>query len=201
LLRTLSNSASSFEGASQRNNGANATSSGNNRNSQSYHPRTTSLSRNSPQSPQPGSPPIPSDPITLSEVLDGGHIAPINELYHTTHHYNPYAVREYVRQRKLAPFYTGLEDVDENEVQRVAVSTGTTEEEDRPLGMPVPTDTDMVKTWIARIGGAIECPICFLVCITFSFNCSLCKMISVILTALFQFVFFICCFVVPVLSK
>ncbi|KNE62434.1 hypothetical protein AMAG_07653 [Allomyces macrogynus ATCC 38327] len=106
------------------------------------------------------------EPIDASEIVDGGHVAPVNALYHATHHYDPYLVRDLIRARRLAPFYAGLEDVDEDEIAAMAaaslVADGSTPASAGSASAADTEDVARVKAWMARVGGAIECPICFL---------------------------------------
>ncbi|KNE69436.1 hypothetical protein AMAG_13797 [Allomyces macrogynus ATCC 38327] len=108
------------------------------------------------------------EPLDRAERVDGGHIAPMNDLYHDVHHYDPFLVREFIKARRLAPFYAGLEDVVEDEIQAIAARRGDQGEEDEEVqdmdGVEkVEEDSAAeVKAWMATVGGAVECPICFL---------------------------------------
>ncbi|KAJ3373603.1 SNF1-interacting protein [Allomyces arbusculus] len=105
------------------------------------------------------------EPIDTSEIVDGGHVAPVNALYHATHHYDPYLVRDLIRVRRLAPFYAGLEDVDEDEIAAMAAASLVAGPAAPASAAGSGADTEdvaRVKAWMARVGGAIECPICFL---------------------------------------
>ncbi|KAJ3367181.1 SNF1-interacting protein [Allomyces arbusculus] len=128
-----------------------------------------------PPPPEPPLPPpiavaAPPEPLDRAERVDGGHIAPMNDLYHDVHHYDPYLVREFIRARRLAPFYAGLEDVDEDEIQAIAARRGDQGEElddevvEGMEGVEKVEDDSAaeVKAWMATVGGAVECPICFL---------------------------------------
>ncbi|KAI9222297.1 hypothetical protein BC828DRAFT_414128 [Blastocladiella britannica] len=116
-------------------------------------------------------------PVDRSEVVDGGRVAPAGDLYHATHHYDEHVVRDLIRARRLAPFYAGLDDVDEDQVRSLAAAADRREleEDNLPLSsstQPGVTPVDAAKAaeravqnamrWIATVGGAVECPICFL---------------------------------------
>ncbi|KAJ3364568.1 SNF1-interacting protein [Allomyces javanicus] len=142
-----------------------------------YPPPLHAMQYGGPPLPAPPEPPLPPpiaasappEPLDRAERVNGGHIAPMNDLYHDVHHYDPYLVREFIRARRLAPFYAGLEDVDEDEIQAIAAlrgdQGGDEDEEVQDMEGVEKVEEDSaaeVKAWMATVGGAVECPICFL---------------------------------------
>ncbi|KAJ1509472.1 hypothetical protein HMI55_007370 [Coelomomyces lativittatus] len=78
--------------------------------------------------------PLSWNSICLS-IVDQGHVVPQNDMYATTSPtYDPQIVAQLILQRHLAPFYLGLEDIDEYDIHatlRLHSSSSTMKDEEK----------------------------------------------------------------------
>ncbi|KAL7749790.1 SNF1-interacting protein [Sorochytrium milnesiophthora] len=127
-------------------------------------------------------PDVQTPPKLEDTVVDAGHTVPRNKLYHAQYHYDRSIVASLIQSRKLAPFYDGLADVDELELEQIdedmqqqesiadsstapsahGSSASVTDEAAAASTGPSPKEVQALKKWVVTVGGAVECPICFL---------------------------------------
>lgn len=119
-----------------------------------------------------------STPQTPPGLIDGGHLHPQGTYAQRNPDYNHAVVKGLIIEKKLAPFYRGLEDYEEDwedeEVIKSLRSLRAGQGQPPPEGTPALTKVaDKERREARAYKGAAECPICFLVRCSAStpFNC------------------------------